>query len=325
MLSLFRRNLIPNLILVCVLCIGLNVVFFFKESWNTNVDIFSLLDISGFNLLEISFLKNILAIVLICIQAFYVNDMVIKHKFSRALSSIPAATFILLMAIISFKNLDLNIITANLFCILAVNSLFKVYKKYQPVTTIFNAGLFLGIASLVHPPYMVFLPVWFMCLYSLRNLKIKESLQLIIGYFVGPFFLYLHSFYKGAQDSLLPQEFQYFPDMAWPEDIRIVVIASILLILLLTLVVYSNDLKKKKKFDAIKKIEFMYWMLFFSVISLIFKQSGNLIHLTMTSLPLSILLGMMLENKQNQMFKEMVFIILLGLIVFFQFGFDYIS
>lgn len=325
MLSLFRRNLIPNLILLCALCIGVNFYFFLNKPISIE-STFAFSDLYAFDLLSSNHLITlIVSIILIIVQAYLLNEIVIRHKFSRALSSIPAACFILITAIISLTQLNLNLIVANLFCILSINSLFKLYKKYQPVTTIYNSGFFLGLASIFYPPYLIFLPAWFLCLYSLRNLKLNEGIQLSTGFLTPGFFLIIYAYSQEKLNTLLPEKFELLPEFTWPEDIRIVILASMIAILAVALISFSNEIKKKKKFDSIKKIEFLYWMIFVSALSLLFRQAGTLSHLMIISLPLSILLGIMLENRKNIVLKELVFLSLVGVIIFFQYGNGLIS
>ena len=286
-----------------------------------NENHFSFLSLSTESIIKSPLIQNFICIILMILQALLLNNIVTKHKFSRALSTIPAASLVVVFALTFFTGLNLNMIVANFFCLLSINSLFKLYKVFQPVTTIYNAGFFLCLASLFYPPYLVFLPVWFLCLYSLRNLKLKESLQLISGFLTPFFFLFIYHFNQDSLDKLSPENIVVFPQTAWPDDLRIIILASLLAVIIVTLVTYSNELKKKKKFDSIKKIEFLYWMLLASLFSLFFAQAGYLVHFVLVSIPLSILLGLMLENKKNGTFKETIFIAMLTLLFFFQYGY----
>ena len=74
-----------------------------------------------------------------------------------------------------------------------------------------------------------------------------------------------------------------------------------------------NSIKKKKKFDAIKKIELSYWALLLSIPSLFFIDKSKDHHLMIVAVPLSIILGLILESKDNKIIKEFVFIILLSI------------
>ena len=324
MLSFFRRNLFINLIFLLLFIVVLQGSFFFK--WSPAQVLFSI----GFDMTSgISFLSNhivqtLLTIILILLQAVLVSRFVINHRMSRALSYIPGAVFALFVCFV-LEDLSFDaILLANLFLILSIGNLYNIYKKYRPVTHIFNAGLFLSLAALIHFPYIIFFFVLIMGLLSLRNTNAIEMAQLIIG-FLGGFFLCGVILYATGHIDQLTQMVQNetgFPEFRFdnPTEYTKVVIALLIVIILIG---YQTSVKKKKNFDAIRKIDLNYWIMFFALVSLLLLPSPTNSDLLLFSLPVGILGGLIFERKEAVLAKEFVFVILL--VVYYAFVFDVIQ
>jgi hypothetical protein len=310
-LSFFRRNLFINLIFLLLFVIALQAYFFFHWSppeFRISLDIFNKQFFPA--LLDNHIIQTIVTILLIFGQAVLVGRYVIQNKLSRALSLIPAAVFALFASfIIEDRSFD-AVLVANLFFVLSIGSLYEIYKKYQPVTAIFNSGAFMAIASIIYFPYCIFLLVLFLGLISLRNINVKEVLQLVIGFAMPYFFVTVYLYYNDNLQnlSLLLSENSTFPAFGFDDlEMNIKLIGALIIVALSLL--FQNDLKKKKKFDAIKKVELCYWMLFLSVFSIMLVDELTYRHLIILSFPVSILMGLLLERKDGGIIKEFVFLL----------------
>jgi len=277
---------------------------------------------SFFDFFPTNLVKPVLSALLIILQALLLNHLVIKHKLSRALSTIPAAIFVLFSCFVLEPIIFHPALFANLFALLSLASLFKIYKKHLPVATIFNSGFYMTIASLIYPPYLIFLILLILGLFSLRNLSIKESLQLLIGCLAPIYFASVY-FYFSGNFSLLTDHFYSNLSLPWKDiDFNLLLFTKVALTLItiIALVLYSNSAMKKKKYDAIKKIELSYWMLFLSLGSLFFTQVLSNSHLLLSSIPIAILGGLYMESKSNSITKEFLFILCIGVFIAFQVG-----
>lgn len=266
-------------------------------------DVFQL---SGFS----KVIKFSISLVLILIQAYLVNDLVIKHKLSRALSTVPGAVFILFAAWVMTTQIYHPILIANTFFILSLNSLFKIYKKHQPIVHIFNSGLWLALAACFYTPYLLYLIVLFLGLLSLRNINIREALQMLIGLLTPLFLMGTAFFYfdMTARFSPFAQNIVGVPDFSF--DNLMTLARPILLILLILLSIFFNsEIKKKKKFDAIKKIELAYWTFLIAIFTVFFGNPIHEMHLLMVSVPIGICYGLVLESSSNKILKEFMFLL----------------
>lgn len=276
------------------------------------------------NLSEINvnlYVKISLSIILIFIQAVLVNNLIIRHKLSRALSTIPAAFLILYSAWVIEEQVFHSVLIANFFFLLSLNSIFKIYKRHLPIATIFNAGFWLAIATLFYHSYLVYFIVLLIGLYSMRNISLRESLQLLFGLLAPLGFLAVGAFYFGEIGTFgnslmdnfnLPQ----IKALSLKNSLK----PALTPLLIFVAIFFSNEIKKKKKFDAIKKIELVYWLLLMSIFSIFLANPLQMEHLMMVSIPLTISLGLVLETKSKSVVKEFIFLLAIGVYFGLLFG-----
>ena len=280
-------------------------------------------DIHG---IKIPFIDNvyvqfIIGVIMVFVQAIMVSQFIIKHKMSRNLSLIPSAVMVLTLAIFLHPSFNHIILIANFFFLLSMGSLFKVYKIYNPISRIFNSGFLIGIATFLYKPYFIYLIVIILGLLALRSLKIKEVLQVTLGFLCPLFLIGVLMFYNNGLEQFLSYSklTVSIPDIDL-SDIKSSVKPVIAVFVILVLVFNQNALRKKKKFDAIKKIELNYWSLLVSFFSLLFISVPTNEHLILISLPIGLLGGLILESKENSVVKEFVFLSFLGLYIFLVIG-----
>lgn len=260
------------------------------------------------------FVEVLFAIILIVSQAILLNDIVIKHKLSRALSTIPGAMFVLLSSTILVSEIFHPVLLANLFFLFSLQSLFKIYKRHQPIVTIFNAGLFMAMAAIVYPPYLIFIVILLLGLISLRNIELRETLQMAVGVLAPFYLLGVFLFFKGSLKDMLYNITSHsgIPWTDWEWTAENLAKPLMFLLLILVAIIFNNSLQKKKKFDAIKKIELCNWMLLLSFFSIFLMKDLGDAHLMILATPLAILSGLIMENKNNSVVKEFIFLILIA-------------
>jgi len=264
--------------------------------------------------------RIIIAIVLIALQAIIVNDIVIRHKLSRALSTIPGAMYVILSVIILEPVGFHPVLLANLFCILSLASLFNIYKKHLPIATIFNSGFLMMVAALIYPPYIIYTIVLIIGLMSLRSLELRELLQLITGLLTPLYLLVVYMNMSGAADQVL-LHFSGSLTLPWqdmagvsdtPEGLFTLGKIGLLIIIILASIAFHNSVKKKKKFDAIKKIELAYWMIFVSIFGAFLSREFSSTFFMIVTTPLAIVSGLIMESKENSVLKEFIFLVLIA-------------
>ncbi|MCH7534460.1 MAG: hypothetical protein IH948_01695 [Bacteroidetes bacterium] len=145
------------------------------------------------NLLGNSYVSIVFAMLLLFVEALLLNKVVMSKKVFSKKSYLPALLYIVLMS--SFPAmLYLNpVIIANLFLILSLRKLFNIDKESDFLSDIFDASLFIGIASIIYLPSIVFILFVLYCLFILRRGDMKEKLIAIVGLIVP--FAYVFTYY----------------------------------------------------------------------------------------------------------------------------------
>ena len=320
MLSLFRKNLFINTILLAIFTVVLHTKFFIHPEISP-ID-FPLFDFLNTFLNLSSIVQSISTIVLVIIQATLISKYVTINRLSRALTVIPGAVFVVYI----YTNLhpdNFNIILlANLFLILSLGSLFKIYKKYQPVSVLFNAGFFLGIATILYLPYLIFFVTLVIGLYNLRNFNLKEFLQIFFGMMSVVFLSGVYAYYFDKLDVWADIFMQSFtiPDFDF-SDVHIWTRPILLIVTIVIILALSNTLRKKKKYDAIRKIELTFSMCLLGFLSIFMIPNITLQHLIIMSFPISVLTGMVLEQKEYYYLKEFIFLLFIGFFLALSYGY----
>ena len=95
---------------------------------------------------------------------------------------------------------------------------------------------------------------------------------------------------------------------------------GLVMISLIVVIVNYYSLRKKKSIQSQRKIDILYWFLLFSPLMLLFWYRLDYYGLLLTSVPLSILIGMILFRMKNQVIAELIHVI--ALVTLFVVHFD---
>ena len=118
----------------------------------------------GTNLL----VQYIVAILLVLIQAFYFNYIVNKHELLGKVSYVPALVYALFMSVCKAYLMLHPLLFCNFFILIAVHKMLGTYRKDEAFGNIFDAGLYISIASLFYFPAIVLFPLVWVCLLVIR-------------------------------------------------------------------------------------------------------------------------------------------------------------
>ena len=269
------------------------------------------------------FAQNLLACLLVFLQAVYINRIVVKHRMSIQITLWPGLVYILLCSIVPQCTYLSAVLIANSFILAAFSDIFKIYKRPFAIKFIFNSGVFISIAAMIYPPYIAYLLAGFIGLSIIRSFKTKEMLQYLSGVLV-PFMLYgSWTFYRGVlqekMSGLVEGKFG-FPSDIIPKDTNgYIFLALILLFIIIAIFSYSSY-SMKKSIQVQKKIDILFWMIVSAMIALFINDNLTVDHLLMLSVPLGILLSMNLLKIKSAIFPELIHLGILILIFVLHFG-----
>jgi hypothetical protein len=183
---------------------------------------------------------------------------------------------------------------ANIFLFLALLSLLRIYRVNSAADHIYNAGFWLGIASLFQVHYLFFLPAALVGLSILRKRSLREQLILLFGSFTPWLLAGFACFWYDAFDLFWRE--QWREAFGWPVMIRLkeLPLASLggWLLLLLISLLSIRRYKLKTTLEVQKKVDLLFWFLLCAALVALFNQPWQLTSLLSLAPRLGILLGL---------------------------------
>lgn len=231
---------------------------------------------------------------IIFINALILNYFVAQNFLAKEINLFPGLFYILASSSVpGFLGLS-SIHLANMFLIMACFSLFEIYKVNSAAKYIFNAGVLLGISSMFFLPFFVFLLWAIIAVNSLRSIKLKHIFMLLTGFILPWIYVFLVAFWKGEVEMYLDKyvlnEIGLWSFSFGENILDYLSLSVFVLLFLLALFGYNNNLMKKK-FEVKKKINLIYWLMFFSLVMLLFCSPASHEQLLPLTIPVGIALS----------------------------------
>lgn len=211
-----------------------------------------------------------LSIVLIILLAYFVNAILSNNQLSTKVGLMGAFVFVCVSVVVFAQHPGSAVyLLALLFVLAALHTLLLLHDASEPYFGLFNAGLFVSLASLfVFPFALLLLWVW-IGLFITRTLQIRALLITIVG-FITPYFFLLSAYFMTDQ---LYQQFEAYIafygsltfTFAEPAIISWIKISLVFLLFILSL---SQVLTQaaEKKLNTRKKIRIVSWLYAFSIV-----------------------------------------------------------
>lgn len=323
MLTLFRTNQIfYSILLIFYILLMRGAVFFAPFKWTPSVDgVFSEMVYSWVGSQNV--ISHIIAILLLLIQGFIVNSLAINHRLAHEVNLFQGVFYILTACLIpDFLYLS-PVLMANTFLFISLNELFYIYKTPACADRIFNAGFWMGVASLFYFPYVFFIILLVIGHNILRAFNIQEVLMLLTGLLMPYLLTGLYFFWFDQFEDFL--DHQLFSNVgffkvaivldSWDAYAKILLFA-----LLIGFVIFSSDTYMiKKNIQVQKKLSILYWVLAVAALSAFFQANLTFEHLLMLAPALGIFLGLSFTSLKLQ-WAEAIHFILVVLALSLQFA-----
>ncbi len=264
----------------------------------------------------------ILAFFLVFFQATAINQIIARYRVATDISLLPGVFYCLFTSLMpDFLPLS-SILLANTFLILAVYNLFDTYKNNHVAGNIFDAGLWLGVASLFHFSY-IFLVVWgVISLGILRGIRFKEFFMFLIGLFVPIFMVGVYCFWVDKM-LIFGQHFNknigLMSFVPYKSSMIFVKIGLTSVLILLTIVA-SSQFFSRRNMTAQKYISMLYWLMLFCGLTTLTQHNIELGQLLILSVPLGILLSMTFQRIAPAMAEALhMLLLMVALILQFEY------
>lgn len=258
----------------------------------------------------------------IVLQAFFLTHVINKQGVLRDTSHLPALLYVVLMSCFP-EQLSFNpLLFANFFIIVFLNSIFNFYRSDTAVFEVFNAGMFIGIASLFYWPCLFLFPLTMAALFVLRPFNIREWVVSFIGIglpflFLGGILFWLDLLSINSIKSLLEPLYKVQFSTAY-NGTYIILTAILALILIASLWRFSRDLNNFSKLRARKFLAIIVWFFLFAALSYLIASKNSMIGLSFLAIPLSVIISNYFLSLKNQLFAEIIFLLLLVAVIYNQ-------
>ncbi|MGP8216178.1 MAG: DUF6427 family protein [Bacteroidia bacterium] len=253
-------------------------------------------------------------IILLLTQAFIWNSFINNNALLKQSSYFPAFFFIILASCRTSLICLYPALFASLFLVLAMRRLAASYKKEKALSEVFDAGLFIGIASIFYLPLVVFILFLFIAILVIRSLVWREWIAAVIG-FILPFgfalaynYLFLsaenfwHNIFLAAHSN-----YRMHWSFTWEEWLMLIAITGTCIA---SLWLFINKLPDNVV-KAQKIWTLMLWFVFFALVSVFISPQRDARSLVIVALPVSFIFSNYFLKAKSAVWPEFLFICLL--------------
>lgn len=265
---------------------------------------------------------HIIAMLLLMVQGYLVNLIAINHRLSNEVNLFPGLFYVwCCCAIPDFLYLS-PVLIGNTFCLIALYQIFETYKNPACADKIFNAGLWMGVASLFYYPFVFFLIVLLAGLSILRAFNLQELLMILVGLLlpyllVGLYFFWFDSF-DFFWENQISRNLDFFSFghtvFTWDTWVKL----AIFVVAVIFVVANNGFYLAKKNIQAQKKVNILYWVLIAAAVSVPFQANVTLEHFLLLTPTLGIFLGLSFTALRPQ-WAEAIHFLMVVLVLALQF------
>ncbi|MCG3165491.1 MAG: hypothetical protein POELPBGB_01254 [Bacteroidia bacterium] len=309
-----------------LLALPLFAVLFWLVSWiNPQVatEVFSMPLYYLFSLSNrLPVLSEVIAFVLVLFQSFYINHIINKHDLreSRERSNFLAALFgiVLLSVFPAFRTL-LPQHFAGIFLLLMLDRIFDSYRKETAYSHCFDAGFFVGIASLFYFPSVLFFILVWTAFVVLRPFNWREWVISFSGFIIPWLMTITYYFWFDTLGDFINYRIgssfsaSYF-SFGKPDNAQLIFI--FLLLMLFPALANFLRLMSSGKIKTNKFLLLFMWFLLIAVASAFIFPVGSYTHFTLAAIPLSVIYSNWFLSLKKAWISESLFLILLGAFIY---------
>lgn len=209
------------------------------------------------------------------------------------------------------------ILFSQIFISISMWKFISVYKSDKAFSGIFDGAFTLSLATILYPPFILFVLLCFTCLLTLRTFSLREWALTIIG-ILTPYLFYFSLLFLFDKDphQILLNMHESFRRPGIPVYLKgsflinfITLFISAFSLLFFVMKTVSNKIKTQKAF-----IVFL-WMLILSAPAWFMVNAGVAFSGLLSVMPLSIFCGIYLGNTKSRILAELLLWALLTVFV----------
>lgn len=272
-----------------------------------------------FNILNSTPLKSfVLSSLMVLLSAMVLNNICIKHELIFIPSFLPAYFYVILNSLFPDQFYAGPTVFVNLFIILSIDAILNLYRSERPTNAIFLASVLAGISALLNISYLAFFIFVIIGLNVFRPFNFRENIAALIGFLIP---IYMGTVINYLINNTFLPRYIFFPDYgnintqgwALQSALPAVLLVGIFAILRMYKNYFRNTTKSKRAIQL---------LMILSIISLVLMVTGKQNprqEFTFLSIPLSIYFAFYFSNYSFNWLKEIINLILLLSVLFFQY------
>mgnify|MGYP006935312304 CR=1 FL=1 len=276
----------------------------------------SLNDIYSFFYSSNYYINLVISCVLILASAITLNIIIVDNDLAPKTSFLGMFFFVLLSSSLN-SSIEMNrFLWVSFFMLLMINAIFKLPKSEATIPRVFNASLYLGIASLFYFPIAILIFVVWASLMTFRISNWREYIVAIIGLLLPIFLFFIWYYYYELEEqfyaiilSSFKVEFTFLAMSTLD-----VVIGIISLGILVPSVFKTSGSMMEKSIAIRQKLSITLWLLVVSlIVFLVFEKFES--HEFILLVPLTIILTNVVSNVKKVKWIDLYISLLFILVV----------
>lgn len=262
------------------------------------------------------------SLILVVFQAFFLTNIINRHNALKETSHLPALLYVVMMSCFP-EQLTLNpLIFANCFILLFLNSVFHLYRADNAVFYVFDAGLFIGIASLFYWPAIFLFPLIWAGLTILRPFNWKEWTASILGLALPVFCTIVVLI---SQNMMSLKHIREILKPIYNVELSaiynrnyIILFVFLIMLVFASLLKFSRDLNKYSKLRTKKFLTLLVWFFIFAGLSYLVSSKKSMVSLSFLAIPLAVLISNYFLSLKNRFIAEGIFLLLIAAVIYNQ-------
>ena len=228
---------------------------------------------------------SIITFLLLFIQATLLNSICNYHRVLPKQNYLPGMSYILVTSLLQDWNHFSAPLLINSLMIWCWYRMIALYNSHFPITSVFNIGFFVGIATLLYIPAIAFLLLIFFALLIMRPFRMQEWFVGLLG-FTSPYYLLLLALYFTHQlhwKNLIPDITFTLP--ALPGSVWITVGVTLLVVPFIVGGYFVQNNMNKMMIHVRKSWSLLLAFMIVAVIVILINKAGSYENWILTAMP----------------------------------------
>lgn len=267
------------------------------------------------------FYATLSALVLVLVQGFFANVLIDRYRLLGERNWFPGLFYVLVASSLpSLTFLSASLVAAT-FILFSIWAVFRAYQKPKAVAVIFDAGFWIGLASLFYPPAILLLLGAFMSMIIVRSFSVREQAVFWSGAFVPVFLAWFFYFWfdRGGEFRSVQFRLDILPIFEGKWDIVQGSQAAWWALVLFIAFVFFRRLSSRKHIRAQKSVKVLYYYLVAALFSCFWAEKWHWSQLLLCVPALGSIMAMLFTSIKREFWAEWWHLILLAAALYFQY------